>query len=167
MATSFSSKWLGFLLSIMFIVAASLKEAAAADDKKVYIVYLEPQPEGVQEREKQHLNILRKVVGGRLAADRLVYHYTVTFNGFAARLTDKERDKLAGSVGDAPTPQQRRRDLPLTPLFDCYSEVLTRSGPSSLIPCRRRLTRLLALRSLPGSGCLQFKIQNGAAKVRE
>ncbi|KAK3004571.1 hypothetical protein RJ639_019362 [Escallonia herrerae] len=96
MATSFCSKWLSFLFSIMFIVAISLKEAAATDDKKVYIVYLEPVPEGVQEREKQHLNILQKVVGGRSVVDRLVYHYTVTFNGFAARLTDEERDKLAG-----------------------------------------------------------------------
>ncbi|KAK2993144.1 hypothetical protein RJ640_015331 [Escallonia rubra] len=96
MATSSCSKWLIFLFSMMFIVATSFKEAAATYDKKVYIVYLEPNPEGVQEREKQHLNILQKVVGGRSEADRLIYHYTVTFNGFAARLTDKERDKLAG-----------------------------------------------------------------------
>ncbi|KAH9661649.1 subtilisin-like protease SBT4.5 [Citrus sinensis] len=65
------------------------------EDRKVYIVYMGSLPEGEYVTSSQHQNILQEVVVGRSVEDILVRSYRRSFNGFAAKLTVDERQKLA------------------------------------------------------------------------
>ncbi|KAL6340801.1 hypothetical protein AAG906_031911 [Vitis piasezkii] len=61
---------------------------------QVYIAYLGSLPEGEFSPMSQHLSVLDDVL-----EDSLVRSYKRSFNGFAAKLTEKEREKLANKEG--------------------------------------------------------------------
>ncbi|KAL5197089.1 hypothetical protein ABZP36_000601 [Zizania latifolia] len=76
----------------------------AGDGTKVYIVFTERQPAAAQLPESNvraaiesfHHGLLTNVLDGDSnATQRVVYHYTRTVHGFAARLTEQEKNKLA------------------------------------------------------------------------
>ncbi|EOA25220.1 hypothetical protein CARUB_v10018532mg, partial [Capsella rubella] len=87
------------LLSCLFVFASLVSFAAAADneqDKQVYIVYMGALPARVDYMPmSHHASILQDVIGESSIEDRLVRTYKRSFNGFAARLTESEREILA------------------------------------------------------------------------
>ncbi|ONI00109.1 hypothetical protein PRUPE_6G067800 [Prunus persica] len=62
---------------------------------QVHIVYLGSLPDGEYSPMAHHLNILQSIVQGSSPENLLVRSYKRSFNGFAAKLTDQEREKLA------------------------------------------------------------------------
>ncbi|RVW56646.1 Subtilisin-like protease SBT4.11 [Vitis vinifera] len=66
---------------------------------QVYIVYLGSLPQGEFSPLSQHLDILEDVLEGSSSRDSLVRSYKRSFNGFAAKLTEKEREKLCNKDG--------------------------------------------------------------------
>ncbi|KAK9940638.1 hypothetical protein M0R45_017288 [Rubus argutus] len=79
----------------ILLVAMSLVCRATCDDRKVYIVYLGSLSDGFYSPSSHHLSILQRVVQGSSPENVLVRSYKRSFNGFAARLNDLEREKLA------------------------------------------------------------------------
>ncbi|BFG34048.1 hypothetical protein CerSpe_203220 [Prunus speciosa] len=81
---------------IILILTLSLFCKATSEDRKVYIVYLGSIPDWVFSPSSHHLSILRRVVQESGSAENLlVRSYKRSFNGFAAKLTDQEREKLS------------------------------------------------------------------------
>ncbi|KAL6893666.1 hypothetical protein ACP4OV_007764 [Aristida adscensionis] len=90
--------------------AAAAAANGAGDGKKVYIVFTERQPAAVEMSEldvgatikSYHHNLLSYALDAKSdsnAPERVVYHYTRSLHGFAARLTEQEKNKLAGMGG--------------------------------------------------------------------
>ncbi|KAF9626557.1 hypothetical protein IFM89_035172 [Coptis chinensis] len=66
----------------------------------IYIVYMGAQTEeGYSLGSELHLSALEQVLEGSSPQESLVYSYKNSFNGFAAWLTDKEKNKLLGTKG--------------------------------------------------------------------
>ncbi|CAF1997607.1 unnamed protein product [Brassica oleracea] len=67
---------------------------------QVYIAYMGALPEKASYSPmSHHQNILQEVIELSSVEDSLVRSYGRSFNGFAAKLTESERDKLAGMEG--------------------------------------------------------------------
>ncbi|XP_050126190.1 subtilisin-like protease SBT4.6 [Malus sylvestris] len=86
-----------YALSIIFILLVSLPcEAVNHGDRKTYIVYLGSLPkDDVFSPLSHHIGILERVAESSSASNLLVRSYKRSFNGFAAKLTDRERERLA------------------------------------------------------------------------
>ncbi|KAM1815206.1 hypothetical protein ACFX11_028782 [Malus domestica] len=84
-------------MSIIFILVVSLPcEAVDHGDRKTYIVYLGSLPkDDVFSPLSHHIGILERVTESSSASNLLVRSYKRSFNGFAAKLTDRERERLA------------------------------------------------------------------------
>ncbi|CAM0884548.1 unnamed protein product [Alopecurus aequalis] len=86
-------------------IAKDAASHGSDDGTKIYIVFTarQPAPEMMLESalsakiESFHHSLLSEAldVDGSRAADRVVYHYTRSMHGFAARLTQQEKNKLA------------------------------------------------------------------------
>ncbi|XP_006282786.2 subtilisin-like protease SBT4.2 [Capsella rubella] len=73
---------------------------AIEDERKVYIIYMGALPAKDSYSPMSHHNsILREVIESSSVEDSLVRSYGRSFNGFAAKLTESERDKLIGMKG--------------------------------------------------------------------
>ncbi|CAN6180445.1 unnamed protein product [Urochloa humidicola] len=80
----------------------------AGDDTKVYVVFTERLPAAADMSEAdagaaiaaRHHDMIGSVLDDSSSApDRVVYHYSRTLHGFAARLTKDEKNMLAGKDG--------------------------------------------------------------------
>nr|CAB3456143.1 unnamed protein product [Digitaria exilis] len=99
---------------------AGLTAAAASNggDTKVYVVFTERQPATAELAEEEagaaiaalHHDMIGSVLldDSSNAADRVVYHYSRSLHGFAARLTEDEKNRLAGMDGVVYRPQTTR-----------------------------------------------------------
>ncbi|KAK1587128.1 hypothetical protein Q3G72_009812 [Acer saccharum] len=67
------------------------------DILKLHIVYMGSLQEGQYSPASQHLTMLHEVIGSSSLENVLVRSYTRSFNGFAAKLTDNERQKLSNA----------------------------------------------------------------------
>ncbi|KAI4305935.1 hypothetical protein L6164_029261 [Bauhinia variegata] len=97
--------WGSIILSITFFLAIGNKHSFCdadaivnGDDRKVYIIYMGSLPKENYSPSSHHLSMLHEVVGDHFEAS-LVRSYTRSFNGFAARLTSQETQKLAQMEG--------------------------------------------------------------------
>ncbi|XP_009101347.2 subtilisin-like protease SBT4.2 isoform X1 [Brassica rapa] len=93
---------LGLILFLSSVLLMSLCQlpTATEDDRKVYIAYMGALPEKASYSPmSHHQNILQEVIELSSVEDCLVRSYGRSFNGFAAKLTESERDKLAGMEG--------------------------------------------------------------------
>ncbi|XP_054797646.1 subtilisin-like protease SBT4.3 [Prosopis cineraria] len=97
--------WLAFI-SLSFILLPCLCMATHEnddDDTKTYIVYMGSLPRGLPDYSptSHHLRILHEVLNDDVnginndATSSLIRSYTKSFNGFAAKLTSDQRDKIA------------------------------------------------------------------------
>ncbi|XP_031286386.1 subtilisin-like protease SBT4.3 isoform X2 [Pistacia vera] len=66
---------------------------------QVYIVYMGSLPEGEYSASSSHQTMLQEVVDASSVENIMVRSYKRSFNGFAAKLTDNERQKLASMKG--------------------------------------------------------------------
>ncbi|KAB2594807.1 cucumisin-like [Pyrus ussuriensis x Pyrus communis] len=85
-----------YALSALLHTASLSCEAIDSDDRKVCIVNIGSLPnDEAYSPPSQHLGMLERVVGSNSAANVLVQSYKRSFNGFAAKLTDPESERLA------------------------------------------------------------------------
>ncbi|CAN1846628.1 Subtilisin-like protease SBT4.4 [Linum perenne] len=73
----------------------SCTAASSNVDRKVYIVYMGALPEPPYSSTSHHLSLIQEVVDDSQGADLLIRSYKRSFNGFAAKLTDAEAQKLS------------------------------------------------------------------------
>nr|XP_017240801.1 PREDICTED: cucumisin-like [Daucus carota subsp. sativus] len=65
-----------------------------------------------------HTNILRQVVGSRRASQSLLHSYKRSFNGFVAKLTEEERNRLSTMEGVVSVFPSRKKQLHTTRSWD-------------------------------------------------
>ncbi|XP_019056771.1 PREDICTED: subtilisin-like protease SBT4.2 [Tarenaya hassleriana] len=88
------------LSNALLMSSSSPVSAAADDDKKEYIVYMGALPsETHYSPMSHHLSLLQRVVKLNFVRESLVRSYGRSFNGFSAKLTKAESEKLAGMEG--------------------------------------------------------------------
>ncbi|KAL1208468.1 Subtilisin-like protease SBT4.13 [Cardamine amara subsp. amara] len=88
------------LLSCLLVLFLSSTSAVTDEDKKEYIVYMGSLSSRADYTPmSHHMSILQEVTGESSIQGRLVRSYTRSFNGFAARLTESEREKVAKMEG--------------------------------------------------------------------
>ncbi|KAK6271906.1 hypothetical protein POUND7_008989 [Theobroma cacao] len=92
--------FLSFLaISLILMLSMILSSGAAEEDRKVYIVYLGSLPEGEYFPSSHHSSMLQAVFKQSSVANYLIRSYSRSFNGFAAKLTNEEANKLASMKG--------------------------------------------------------------------
>ncbi|KAK9912856.1 hypothetical protein M0R45_036691 [Rubus argutus] len=85
-----------FYVFLILILNKFLLCNAIDEDRKVHIVYLGSLPDNeAYSQLYHHLGILERVVRSNSAVKFLTRSYKRSFNGFAANLTDQERERLA------------------------------------------------------------------------
>nr|XP_007141831.1 hypothetical protein PHAVU_008G229300g [Phaseolus vulgaris]ESW13825.1 hypothetical protein PHAVU_008G229300g [Phaseolus vulgaris] len=65
---------------------------------KTYIVYMGEYPKGMEITESFHTRMVQSVLGSKFASDTLLHRYK-SFNGFVARLTKEESERMKGMDG--------------------------------------------------------------------
>ncbi|KAJ0909338.1 putative cucumisin [Helianthus annuus] len=93
-----SSLKLLFLLTVTYSFIFSDTLAADSNDLKTYIVYMGDLPKTHFSVASLHSNMLQEVTGSR-AEKSLLWSYKRSFNGFAAKLTEDEKNKIAQMEG--------------------------------------------------------------------
>ncbi|KAK1312443.1 hypothetical protein QJS10_CPA07g00095 [Acorus calamus] len=88
---------------VLFVVSTTCVTCTVdgEDDRKVYIVYMGAKSDQDVSVQSLHLNILEQVFDddSTSAAEFFVQSYGRSFNGFAAKLTQQQKQKLAGMQG--------------------------------------------------------------------
>ncbi|GMN24007.1 hypothetical protein TIFTF001_000354 [Ficus carica] len=83
----------------IFILTSSFSCEATDEERKAsssaYIVYMGALPDGEYTPSTHHFSLLQSVIQGSSIEDYLIRSYERSFNGFAAKLTDQERQELA------------------------------------------------------------------------
>ncbi|XP_017410255.1 cucumisin [Vigna angularis] len=72
-----------------------LTPSFSKDDRKIYIVYMGEYPKGVEFTESLHTSVVQSAISRKLAPDTLLHSYK-SFNGFVARLTKEESERMKG-----------------------------------------------------------------------
>ncbi|RID68977.1 hypothetical protein BRARA_C01102 [Brassica rapa] len=86
---------------------------------KEYIVYMGSLPSQADYAPmSHHMSILQEIVGESLMEGRLLRSYKRSFNGFAARLTDSEREQVAGMEGVVSVFPNKKLKLQTTASWD-------------------------------------------------
>ncbi|VVA40888.1 PREDICTED: subtilisin [Prunus dulcis] len=86
-----------YAFSILVFATSLSCKAIDSEDRKTYIVYLGSLPhDEVFSPLSNQIGILERVVQKTSAANFLLTSYKRSFNGFAAKLTEQERERLAG-----------------------------------------------------------------------
>ncbi|XP_059627101.1 cucumisin-like [Cornus florida] len=88
-----------WLILISLTCALLISCIGASDgDQEEYIVYMGDRPKGHLSASFLHTRMLQEVVGSR-ASESLLYSYKRSFNGFVAKLTKEEKEKIASMKG--------------------------------------------------------------------
>ncbi|RZC68502.1 hypothetical protein C5167_031779 [Papaver somniferum] len=89
-----------FLIVFLAIASINITCYAQTEDRKVYTVCMGELPtESVYTPMSHHQTILQDILEGSSVQDTLVHSYKRSFNGFSAKLTEKEVQKLSGMEG--------------------------------------------------------------------
>ncbi|XP_016650123.1 PREDICTED: cucumisin-like [Prunus mume] len=96
--------WFLLLILTCTLLVDITHSAAHTDTRKVYIVYMGDKPKldiPTTTTLPLHVNMLQNVVGSsNIAQEPLLLHsYKRSFNGFSAKLTEEEAQKMAGMAG--------------------------------------------------------------------
>ncbi|KDP25527.1 hypothetical protein JCGZ_20683 [Jatropha curcas] len=85
---------------VSFLLLAAFFMQCYGSEKKVHIVYMGDLPRGDFAAEKTHHSMLETVLGSTSSAkESLIYSYGRSFNGFAAKLSDEEVEKISEMDG--------------------------------------------------------------------
>ncbi|WZZ31521.1 hypothetical protein YC2023_014922 [Brassica napus] len=109
------------LLSCVLVLFLSSVSAVTDDpqDKQVYIVYMGSLPSGKEYTPmSHHVSILQEITGESSIEDRLVRSYKRSFNGFAARLSQPERERMAEMEGVVSVFRSKKLQLQTTASWD-------------------------------------------------
>ncbi|XP_044482079.1 subtilisin-like protease SBT4.3 [Mangifera indica] len=105
-------------LLLFLLLNMSTLYGATEEDRKVCIVYLGSLPQGEYSLSSLHRSMLQEVVDDGSVENKLVRSYKRSFNGFAAKLTDKEMQKLATKKGVVSVFPSRTLQLQTTNSWD-------------------------------------------------
>ena len=88
-------------LCVSFILTSIVSIVCDANDEngELHIVYMGSLPNGAYSPTSHHLGMLQQVVDGNDASNHLIRSYKRSFNGFAAMLTNQQREKLTNMEG--------------------------------------------------------------------
>ncbi|XP_019056322.1 PREDICTED: subtilisin-like protease SBT4.5 [Tarenaya hassleriana] len=104
---------------LLCLLVVSVSASHQDEDKQVYIVYMGAVPSNAGYMpSSQHINILREVTGESSIENRLVRSYRRSFNGFAATLSDSERERVANMEGVVSVFPSRKLQLQTTASWD-------------------------------------------------
>ncbi|KAF8049041.1 hypothetical protein N665_2318s0007 [Sinapis alba] len=109
------------LLSCVVVLLLSLVSAVTDNrqDKQVYVVYMGSLPSRADYTPmSNHISILQEVTGESSMEGRLVRSYKRSFNGFAARLTESEREQVAEMEGVVSVFPTKKLQLQTTASWD-------------------------------------------------
>ncbi|CDY14584.1 BnaC02g25290D [Brassica napus] len=109
------------LLSCVLVLFLSSVSAVADDpqDKQVYIVYMGSLPSGLEYSPmSHHMSILQEITGESLIDGRLMRSYKRSFNGFAARLSEPERERIAEMEGVVSVFRSKKLQIQTTASWD-------------------------------------------------
>lgn len=87
------------VLSIYLLIATFFAASAVHQQRKVFIVYMGSLPEGEYFPSLHHSQIIEKIVDPSFANKSLVRSFQRSFNGFAAYLSEQEKQKVASIDG--------------------------------------------------------------------
>ncbi|XP_068641944.1 cucumisin-like [Aristolochia californica] len=121
----FSSLFFSLLIALLAV------NAHCNGDKKVHVVYMGERLKDGLSASSLHQSMLSNVVGSSGAKESLVYSYTRSFNGFAAKLSDEEAETLAEMDGVVSVLPNRIFKLHTTRSWDFTGLPQTQSGGSS------------------------------------
>ncbi|XP_013626670.1 PREDICTED: cucumisin-like isoform X1 [Brassica oleracea var. oleracea] len=110
-----------FLSYLLLLLFSSSILAITHDhlDKQEYIVYMGSLPSRADYTPmSHHMSILQEVVGESLMDGRLLRNYKRSFNGFAAHLTESEREQVAGMEGVVSVFPNKKLKLQTTASWD-------------------------------------------------
>ncbi|KAL9316298.1 hypothetical protein ACSQ67_017299 [Phaseolus vulgaris] len=88
---------LSHLLQILTCILL-LTSSFSKDDRKTYIIYMGEYPKGMEITESFHTSMVQSVLDSKFASDTLLHRYK-SFNGFVARLTKEESERMKGMDG--------------------------------------------------------------------
>ncbi|CDY32681.1 BnaA02g07430D [Brassica napus] len=109
------------LVLYVVVLLLGLVSAVTDDrqDKQVYVVYMGSLPSRPDYTPmSNHLSILQEVTGESSTTGRLVRSYKRSFNGFAARLTESEREQVAEMEGVVSVFPNKKLQLQTTASWD-------------------------------------------------
>ncbi|KAJ8528452.1 hypothetical protein K7X08_022144 [Anisodus acutangulus] len=116
-------------------VHTQAKEANCAKLEMEYIVYMGDSPKGdISATSSMHTRILQEALGSNArASESLMYSYKRSFNGFAAKLTEEEKNKIASMDAVVSVFQNGRKELHTTRSWDFvgFSQQVTRTSAES------------------------------------
>ncbi|XP_042486209.1 subtilisin-like protease SBT4.4 [Macadamia integrifolia] len=120
LGSSFSHPF--FLLLFPLVLAVCIRCDVVEEDRKVYIVYMGAlsKDEGYSPASltSQHHSIMEEVLDDSSINDNFVRSYRRSFNGFAAKLNEQERQKLASKEGVVSVFPSRTLQLETTRSWD-------------------------------------------------
>ncbi|KAL7107730.1 hypothetical protein ACP275_06G073400 [Erythranthe tilingii] len=92
-----SPSWLVLTIVLVSLVIVSCN--GSSTDQKVYVVYMGDRPKGEFSATAQHMSMLHATLGSERAKDSWLHSYKRSFNGFVAKLTEEEKNKIASLDG--------------------------------------------------------------------
>ncbi|KAF8053120.1 hypothetical protein N665_1462s0005 [Sinapis alba] len=109
------------LLSCVLVLFLSSASAVTDDpkDKHVYIIYMGSLPSELEYTPmSHHMSILQEITGESSIEGRLVRSYKRSFNGFAARLSESERERIAEMEGVVSVFRSKKLQIQTTASWD-------------------------------------------------
>ncbi|XP_060671702.1 cucumisin [Ziziphus jujuba] len=111
--------WLLFGLAYALLITAP-QSSTSEDNREAYIVYMGDIPKEEVSTSSVHINMLQNVIGSNniKPAGTLLHSYKRSFNGFAAKLTKEEAEKMAGMEGVVSMFPSQKMNLHTTKSWD-------------------------------------------------
>ncbi|KAG6626541.1 hypothetical protein CIPAW_15G056100, partial [Carya illinoinensis] len=97
MASKTSS--LSWLLLLSLATILFVGHSASQNDRKAYIVYMGERRQDEVSTSSLHTSMLQEVIDSNTGPESLLYSFKRSFNGFTAKLTEEEAQKMAGMDG--------------------------------------------------------------------
>ncbi|XP_054796518.1 cucumisin-like [Prosopis cineraria] len=107
------------LISLLCFASLLLKcHSSSSDEPKTYIVYTGNSKTDEASALSQYTSLLQKVSDSDAVPKSVLHHYKRSFNGFVAKLTEKQAETIAGLDGVVSVFPSRKRQLHTTRSWD-------------------------------------------------